>query len=272
MTRIHPDGFFELSLTKYRNVFKYILYSEYPEGAREWCDPYSFLPSVSNLDLQGFNAGWDRKPYERLGAIPRTIEGVKGVGFVVWAPSAKSVHLVGDFNHWNHSSLPMRSLGSSGCREIFVPFAKVGDKYKFRILGADGILREKTDPFGWCFEPPTGNASIVSDRSFRRTSLIRTEEKNVRESPLSIYEMHLGSWRQANSQNRPLTYLELAKQLPPYIKDIGFTHVEFLPPSEYPYGASWGYQVTGYYAPTHRYGTAEEFCILLESLQELEWE
>ena len=268
MACIHPDGFFELSLAKYRNIFKYIFRSEYPGGEREWSDPYSFLPTVSSLDLEGFNNGWDRRPFERLGAIPRTIDGVSGVGFVVWAPSAKSVHLVGDFNYWNHASLPMRSLGSSGCWELFVPFAKVGDKYKFLILGADGIEREKTDPFGWCFEPPPGNASIVANRYSRRSSVIREKEKNVRESPLSIYEMHLGSWRQVHPEGRPLSYVELAKELPPYVKDTGFTHVEFLPPSEYPYGASWGYQVTGYYAPTYRYGTPEEFCILLDSLQQ----
>ena len=190
---------------------------------------------------------------------------MEGVSFVVWAPSAKSVHLVGDFNLWNEFSHPMRSLGSSGCRELFIPHAKVGDKYKFRVLGADNILREKTDPFGWCFEPPMGNASIICNRECRK---IQTELINPRSLPISIYEMHLGSWKYHKGKNRPLSYLELAEELPNYIKENGFSHVEFLPPSEYPYGASWGYQVTGYYAPTYRYGTPEEFSHLISVLQE----
>ncbi len=268
MEMIHPDGFFELVFKRRKKSFSYKLASIYPGGERQWQDPYHYLPTVSNLDMEGFNGGWDRRPYHRLGAIPRCLDGVDGVGFVVWAPSARSVHLVGDFNHWNPHAHPMRSLGSSGCRELFVPAAKIGDKYKFRVLGADGILREKTDPFGWRFEPPTGNASIVQDRSSIRPSSLDSRTLLPRESPVSIYEMHLGSWRLHPIEKRPLSYLELSKELPGYLAKLGFTHVEFLPPSEYPFGASWGYQVTGYYAPTYRYGTPEEFSILIGALQD----
>ena len=266
MIRLDDRGFFELHLPEKDSGFDYSLHSFYEKNERKWKDPYSFLPSVSNESLKSFNEGWDRRPFTKLGAIPRIHNGVDGVSFVVWAPSAKSVHLVGDFNLWNECSLPMRSLGSSGCRELFLPHAKIGDKYKFRVLGADGVLREKTDPFGWRFEPPMGNASIICNREDRKINGY-SSAGNPREEPLSIYEMHLGSWRYQKEENRPLSYLELAKQLPEYIKENGFTHVEFLPPSEYPYGASWGYQVTGYYAPTYRYGSPEEFSILVSALQ-----
>ena len=268
MKMVHSSGFFELHLPRRRKLFKYSLLSVYAGGDRQWEDPYSFLPRFGNDDLKGFSEGWDRRPFEKLGAIPLEHQGSSGVSFVVWAPSAKSVHLVGDFNNWNPISLPMRSLGDSGCRELFVPFAKCGDKYKFRILGADGKLREKTAPFGWRFEPPMGNASIIEEREV--ANLIQKRPKqpsDPRDEPLSIYEMHLGSWRFANGENRPLSYLELADQLPEYLKEMGFSHVELLPPSEYPYGASWGYQVTGYYAPTYRYGTPEEFAVMVAAIK-----
>lgn len=268
MQKINEDGFFELVISSLSEPFPYLFHSLYKEGARSWIDPYSFLPGVTNDDLTAFNQGWDRKPFEKLGAIPRTLSAVDGVCFTVWAPSAQSIHLVGDFNHWNPASLPMRCLGSSGCWEIFVPWAKVGDKYKFRVLGADGHLREKTDPFGWCFEPLPGNASIVCDRSITRKSGLPAPKTNASELPISIYEMHLGSWRHNSSTGKPLSYLELADTLPKYINSLGFTQVEFMPLSEFPFGASWGYQVSGYYAPTHRFGSPEDFSILVESLQQ----
>ena len=268
MCKIHEDGFFELVVEEKSLLFKYSFISSYEDGSRNWVDPYSFLPFISNESLQGFNQGWDRRPFDKLGAIPAKHQGHEGVSFVVWAPSAKSVHLVGDFNHWNPRSLPMRSLGSSGCREIFIPWAKPGDLYKFRILGADDVLREKTDPFGWAYEPPMGNASIIQHREYPyRNSGLSVNSCNPRIMPISIYEMHIGSWRYSVENNRPYTYLELAEHLPRYLKETGFSHVEFLPPSEYPYGASWGYQVTGYYAPTCRYGSPGDFYALVKALQ-----
>ncbi len=268
LTRFDNAGFFEAEIDALEPFSQYTFLSQYKDAEHEWIDPYSFTPYIQNQDLYLFNQGVDRRPHEKLGAIPTTHQGVPGVSFVVWAPSAKSVHLAGDFNLWNPLNLPMRSLGSSGCRELFVPFAKVGDKYKYRVLGADNVLREKTDPYAFRFEPPSGNASIIEDRSSWNTF---TPEKTLIavNQPVSIYEMHLGSWKYEKKENRPLSYLELSRTLPVYLKKMNFTHVEFIPPSEYPYGASWGYQVTGYYAPTHRYGTPEEFSILVQSIQDV---
>ncbi len=267
MQMIDSSGLFEVVIPKENSPFRYSLHSVYPGGQKDWLDPYSFLPSVQSSELTGFNQGWDRRPFLKLGSIPKVHDGVQGVSFVVWAPSAKSVHLVGDFNFWNTQSLPMRNLGSCGCWELFVPFASRGQKYKFRVLGADGVLREKTDPFGWKFEKLPGNASIIDDRSVLRESAIPSKASNPRTAPVSIYEMHLGSWRYHPVTKQPLSFLELAKELPKYLNTLGFTHVEFLPLSEYPFGASWGYQVTGYYASTHRYGSPEDFCTLIHNLQ-----
>lgn len=268
MDRLHDKGFFEIHFPQLGEVFSYCFHSEYENAERDWIDPYAFAPFISNNDLAAFNNGTDRRPHEKLGSIPVSHQGINGVSFVVWAPSAKSVHLSGDFNSWNPLNLPMRALGQSGCRELFVPSAKIGDKYKYRIIGADGVLREKTDPFAFRFEPPMGNASIIQDRSPFTVSPSKVSP-DIRDSPISIYEMHIGSWKFHDCENRPLSYLELAEQLPDYLKEMGFSHVEFLPPSEYPYGASWGYQVTGYYAPTFRYGTPEEFSKLVQSIKDV---
>ena len=268
MNKIHPDGFFEAEILGKEEYFPYSFCSVHSGIEVDWQDPYGFLPHISNEELAQFNQGTDRRPYQKLGSFPTTKNGLEGVAFVAWAPSAQSVHLVGDFNHWRVNSLPMRSLGSSGCREIFVPGAQVGEKYKFRVLGADGVMREKTDPFGLRFEPPPGNASIIYPRDQIRKGVGENAFSNPRTSPVSIYEMHLGSWKFAGGEDRPLSYLELAEQLPPYLNEMGFSHVEFLPLSEYPFGASWGYQVTGFYAPTNRYGTPEEFKKLVEACAE----
>lgn len=267
LKKVAEGGLFEAVFKSVQPLGQYRFISKYKNSINEWTDPYSFKPYFQEEELRSFNLGTDRRPFQKLGSIPVEHQGVSGISFLVWAPSAKSVHLVGDFNLWNPVSLPMRSLGSSGCRELFVPFAKIGDKYKYRILGVDGILREKTDPFAFRFEPPMGNASIIQSRN----SLIGCDlqsRRDPRTSPLSVYEMHLGSWKHHQEENRSLSYLELADELPAYLSKMGFSHVEFLPPSEYPYGASWGYQVTGYYAPTYRYGTPEEFAVLIQRLKE----
>lgn len=268
LDKVSTNGFFEGVFQLKGPVTPYRFISKYEHSENLWIDPYSFAPCFSDHDLRDFVEGRDRKPYEKLGAIPLTHQGISGVSFVVWAPSAKSVHLVGDFNSWNPVTLPMRSLGSSGCRELFVPFAKIGDKYKYRVLGADGVMREKTDPFAFRFEPPPGNASIIHDRK-PLVKVENLESENPRCCSISIYEMHIGSWKFSEDENRPMSYIELSDVLPNYLSEMGFTHVEFLPPSEYPYGASWGYQVTGYYAPTYRYGTPEEFFVLVKSIQEV---
>ena len=264
LNKIHTDGFFEGVIKESQNHFNYMFRSVRSCGEKTWVDPYSFLPYIENDHLTDFNRGTEIRAFEKLGSFAVNHAGVDGVAFVVWAPSAKSVHITGDFNNWHPYSLPMRSLGSSGCREIFIPGAKIGDKYKYRILGADNVLREKTDPFALRFEPPPGNASYIYPREYHSCSSSELEF-NPRTQPVSIYEMHLGSWKFNEDENRPLSYLELADQLPTYLIELGFSHVEFLPVSEYPFGASWGYQVTGFYAPTHRYGTPDEFKILVDA-------
>ena len=267
MEMLDQRGFFELHLPQINEPFKYSIKAIFGKVENEIIDPYSFSTSVDSSDLVAFTEGHDRRPFTKLGAIPCVHQNIKGVSFVVWAPSAKSVHLIGDFNHWNANSLPMRSLGFSGCRELFVPFAKEGDKYKFRIHGADGMIREKADPFGWLFEPPTGNASIISTRDVGK-HVVSDQSACPHSKPLSVYEMHVGSWKFHAIENRPLSYVELAEELPRYLVENGFSHVEFLPLSEYPYGASWGYQVTGYYSPTCRYGSPAEFTQLVEAVQD----
>ena len=268
MKCIDSRGFFELYIPHRDSPFQYSLHSFFSNSEREWIDPYAFLPSVSNKTLLEFNNGTERRPFQALGAIPTLHCEHSGVSFVVWAPSARSVHLIGDFNNWSPFTLPMRSLGSSGCWELFVPDAKIGDKYKFHILGIDGIYRDKTDPFGLRFEAPPGNAAIICDRVFKKNQ--KKDYETPLEKPFSIYEMHLGSWKPDLNKDRCLSYLELSHILPEYLSENGYTHVEFLPLTEFPFGKSWGYQVTGYYAPTYRYGTPDEFQILVESLQNLE--
>ena len=267
LKKIAEGGLFEVVFNSVQPLGRYRFISKYKNSINEWTDPYSFKPYFQEERLRSFNQGTDRRPFQKLGSIPVEHQGVSGISFLVWAPSAKSVHLVGDFNLWDPVSLPMRSLGSSGCRELFVPFAKIGDKYKFRILGADGVMREKTDPFAFRFEPPPGNASIIQSPN-PLVGCDLQSSRDPRTSPLSVYEMHIGSWKHHQMENRSLSYLELADELPAYLSKMGFSHVEFLPPSEYPYGASWGYQVTGYYAPTYRYGTPEEFAVLIQRLKE----
>ena len=263
--KIHADGLFEGEILSLGVPFSYGFRSVRDGVEVDWDDPYGFLPHIQNHDLADFNLGTERRPFDKLGSFPSRKKGVDGVAFVLWAPSALSVHVTGDFNQWNPISLPMRALGSSGCREIFVPNAKVGQKYKYRVLGADGVMREKTDPFGSKFESPPGNASIIHSPDLSSRGRGEHIISNMCSKPFTIYEMHLGSWKFTDADNRPLSYLELAEQLPVYLSDMGFSHVEFLPVSEYPFGASWGYQVTGFYAPTHRYGTPEEFKILVDS-------
>ena len=269
LSRIDERGFFELEIKERSEVFPYFLRSYGgPEGDKEFRDPYAFLPTIGNDELSDFNQGLELRPHEKLGAIFRTFEGVNGVAFVVWAPFAEQVFLTGDFNGWKENSLPMRPLGPSGCWELFVPYASCGDKYKFLIHDQDGKKFEKADPFAAFgeHEDSSDNASIIHDPSLLpEAETLRKESSNPLLEPISVYEAHLGSWRGCPREGRPLTYLELAEQLPEYVCDLGFTHIEFLPPAEHPYTVSWGYQVNGYYAPTSRYGRPEEFAQLVNA-------
>ena len=239
-------------------------------AAVERDDPYRFLPTVGELDLHLFNEGTHRRVYQALGAHARTMDGVTGTSFAVWAPNARRVSVIGDFNAWDGRVFPMRSLGASGVFELFVPGVRPGALYKYEILTPAHALRVKTDPFAFAMELPPDTASrVVSSGMYDwgddawRTA--RAHRDPVRE-PMLIYETHLGSWaRVPEEHNRPLTYREIAPRLVQHVKELGFTHIELLPIMEHPFTGSWGYQVTGYYAPTARYGTPDDFRFFVDT-------
>ena len=228
-------------------------------------DPYRHLPTVGQVDLHLIGEGRHERLWDALGARVRHGEdgAVVGTAFAVWAPNARAVRLVGDHNGWNGRLQAMRSLGSSGVWEIFVPGVGHGVRYKYEILGADGHWRQKADPLARWTEVPPATASRVWDSEYTFADdawMRRRAETDPHEQPLSVYEVHLGSWRPG------LGYRELADQLVEYVTWLGFTHVEFLPLAEHPFGGSWGYQVTGFYAPTSRFGSPDEFKHLVDAL------
>jgi 1,4-alpha-glucan branching enzyme len=272
LKRIHEAGVFECVSTLTQRVYAYVLVITDRAGAvRRERDPYSFLPTLSDADLYLFNKGDERRIYEKLGAQLREIDGVAGVSFAVWAPNARRVSVVGDFNRWDGRRHAMRLLGVSGVWEIFVPGVAQGAHYKFEVESLHGQIGLKTDPFGFYFEIPPKNASIVwNSRKFAWTDagwLARRKARDPLRSPMSIYEMHLGSW-QKKSATESFTYRELASPLIEYLRRMGFTHVEFLPVAEHAFYPSWGYQVTGFYAPTSRFGTPDDFQFLVNALHE----
>jgi 1,4-alpha-glucan branching enzyme len=235
-------------------------------------DPYRFLPTLGQMDLHLFNEGTHRRLWEKLGSHRRRVAGVEGVAFAVWAPNARRVSVVGDFCRWDGRLFPMRRLGASGVFELFVPGVSSGAIYKYEIKTREGLLRLKTDPFAFAMEAPPGNASRVVSSSYvwgdTEWMAARPARDPVRE-PMAIYEVHLGSWaRLVEESNRPLTYRELAPRLAKHMQDLGFTHVELLPVAEHPFYGSWGYQVTGYFAPTSRYGTPDDFRFLVDTLHQ----
>lgn len=220
---------------------------------------------ISEMDRYLFGQGTHYEIYEKMGAHPMTLNGTKGVYFAVWAPHAVSVSLVGDFNNWDPESHPMTLLETSGIYEIFVPGLKEGSLYKFAIATQTGKLLFKADPYARSAEFRPGTASVVaSDTSYKWSDsawLQKRRTTNPREAAMSIYEVHLGSWRKKDREERNgfYTYREAAAELAEYVKDMGYTHVELMGIAEHPFDGSWGYQVTGYYAPTSRYGTPEDF-------------
>ncbi len=266
MTQIAPEGLYEVFLRDHPKVFRYQLRAKYPNGEmRQFYDPYCFLPTVSEQDLYLFNEGNEHRIYHKLGSHVRDLGGVHGVSFAVWAPSATRVSVVGNFNRWDGRFHPMRTLGASGVWELFVPGLGEGELYKFEIRDQHGAVRLKTDPYGTYFEPAPNNAAIVfNTRKLQWTDDAwlgkRRNEAATLDRPMSIYEVHLGSWkRMPEDAGRPLSYRELGPQLADYAQEMGFTHIEVLPLAEHPFEGSWGYQVTGFFAPTHRYGTPDDF-------------
>ncbi len=265
MIKIHEDGFFEAIIPDRDKWFKYYISVTDFEG-NEWetYDPYSFAPTVSEYDRYLFNAGNHYKIYEKLGAHIKEVDGVLGVSFAVWAPNAKSVSIIGDFNSWDERRNQMRILGESGIWEMFIPGLQEGDKYKYYVKSQNNDTCLKSDPYGFYSELRPATASIVFDINNYEWNdedwITKRETTDVYNSPMNIYEVHLGSWmRVPEEKNRSLTYKEAADKLVKYVKEMGYTHIELLPIEEHPFDGSWGYQVTGYYAPTSRYGTPREF-------------
>ncbi|SEB53249.1 1,4-alpha-glucan branching enzyme [Streptomyces sp. 2224.1] len=256
------DGLFA-GVLPLRTIPDYELLVDYGDATLTVQDPYRFLPALGELDLHLLAEGRHEQLWQALGARITEHQGVTGTRFTVWAPNARGVRVVGDFNYWDGTGHPMRSLGSSGVWELFLPGIGEGELYKFEITRPDGSRTVRADPMARRTECPPANASVVEASHYRWTDadwMARRGERPVHEAPFSVYEVHLASWRPG------LTYRQLAVQLPAYVKDLGFTHVEFMPVCEHPFGGSWGYQVTGFYAPTARMGTPDDFRFLIDAL------
>ncbi len=237
-------------------------------------DHHEFSPTLGDIDLHLFGEGKHQRIYDKLGAHLITHEGRRGVVFAVWAPQAKSVSVVGDFNSWDGAENPMRSLGQSGVWELFIPRLKAGQLYKYEIESRGLPKFLKADPYAFMMEVPPNTSSVIfkSNYKFRDSAWLkkRAGRQHFRQ-PLSIYEVHLGSWRRVpDEENRPFTYREMAEPLADYIGAMGFTHVEFLPLKEHPYGPSWGYQVGSYYAASSRYGSPDDLRYLIDYLHKKE--
>lgn len=263
MKKIHGDGFFESVIETRNHWFMYRLKVTNKDGKIwESYDPYSFQPTISEYDRYLFNSGTHYNIYEKLGSHICNINGVDGVSFGVWAPNAKAVSVIGDFNQWDGRRNPMRRLGPSGIWEIFIPGLMQYDKYKFYIKSKDNNVILKSDPYSNFNELRPNNASIVFDINkyiWNDSKWIDNRRKFI-SGPINIYEVHLGSWKRVVEEgNRPLSYVELADSLVSYVKDMGYNYIEILPVTEHPFDGSWGYQVTGYYAPTSRLGNPLEF-------------
>ncbi|MFJ9351272.1 1,4-alpha-glucan branching enzyme [Streptomyces sp. NPDC101237] len=256
------DGFFSV-LLPLSDVPVHRLLVEYEGTVQESEDSYRFLPTLGDLDLHLLGEGRHERLWEVLGAHPMTHQGVTGTRFAVWAPNARGVRVAGGFNFWDGTGHPMRSLGSSGVWELFVPGVGAGELYKFDITRPDGSRTLRADPMARRTEVPPSTSSIVDTSRHEWTDgewMAHRGDTPVHEAPFSVYEVHLPSWRPG------LTYRELADQLPRYVGDLGFTHVELMPVAEHPFGGSWGYQVTGFYAPTARLGTPDDFKYLVDAL------
>ncbi|MEU5143613.1 1,4-alpha-glucan branching protein GlgB [Streptomyces sp. NPDC021139] len=257
------DGLFS-GVLPLAEIPAYTLAVAYEQGEpQQTHDPYRFLPALGELDLHLIGEGRHEQLWQALGAEPMTHEGVTGTRFTVWAPNAQGVRVATDFTHWDGTAFPMRSLGSSGVWELFLPGVGEGTRYKFEIHSRYGHRFLKADPMARAAEEPPNTASVVTASRYEWSDAqwMRTRAHTpVHEAPFSVYEVHLPSWRPGR------TYRELAEELPAYVKDLGFTHVELMPVAEHPYGPSWGYQVTGFYAPTARLGSPDDFRYLVDAL------
>lgn len=274
LSRISSGGLFEgrLAASKARNGYR--LKAHAGDTSWDYVDAYSLPPVLGDLDLHLLAEGSHERAYQCLGAQVMTHEGVEGTCFAVWAPGAHRVSLVGDFNHWNAAQHVMRSRGGSGIWELFVPGVGEGAHYKFCVFASDGNqLPLKSDPFAFGTEYRPNTASVVRDLSgFSWSDNVWMAERagrQNREMPMSIYEVHLGSWQRSDNPQEPfLSYQELANRLIPYVTELGFTHIELLPITEHPFDGSWGYQPIGLYSPTRRFGTPADFKAFVNAFHE----
>jgi len=265
MHQIGSQGLFELSLPRRKNRFGYRYEVVWNGETYHETDPYSVGELLTEEQHYLFAEGSDERAYRWMGAHPRNVGGVEGTHFVVWAPAALRVSVVGEFNYWDGRRHVMRANPGSGIWDIFIPGIAAGTLYKYEIIDQHGQrLPLKSDPYGRGFEHPPQNASLVVPEpahTWRDAQWMAAREKRQNfDQPISVYELHLGSWRRKPEEgNRYLSYIELADELVPYVKSLGFTHIQLMPVSEYPFDGSWGYQPVGMFAPTIRFGTADEF-------------
>ena len=259
------------AMVKSKSVPDYRIRTEYESPSEPWTvdDPYRHLPTLGELDLHLISEGRHERLWEVLGSRTLSISGnlgtSQGTAFALWAPNAQAVRVVGDFNHWSGGAHVMRNMGSSGVWELFIPGVGTGTKYKYEILTKSGQWISKIDPLGKYFEHPPLTASIVHESTHNwsdSTWVLARGKRDALKSPMSIYELHIGSWKPG------LSYRELADELIDYLTELSFTHVEFMPVAEHPFGGSWGYQVTGYYAPTSRFGDPDDFRYLVDRLHQ----
>jgi len=274
LTKVHADGLFEASAPAGFPVTPdgYTIEATFAGGNTcLYPDPHAFAPTLGEVDLYLLGQGEHLEVYRVLGAHLRTVHGIAGTSFAVWAPNAQRASVVGDFNEWDGRRHMMRRLGGSGVWEIFLPGVSEGDHYKFEIRGPHGDVFLKTDPYGFFAQHDLRTACMVTDLGRYQWSdsawMERRARRNAYAEPMSVYEVHLGSWRRRPEENdRPLSYLELAEELVAYVSEMGFTHVEFMPVMEHPFDGSWGYQVVNFFAPSSRFGNPDEFRHLIDAL------
>ncbi|MDH3280616.1 MAG: 1,4-alpha-glucan branching protein GlgB, partial [Gammaproteobacteria bacterium] len=264
--QVHDAGLYEARLPLPRIRYRLRLHDN--GGLRVIEDPYRFDSQLGDLDRHLLGEGAHERLYDKLGARPLEVEGVHGVHFAVWAPNARRVSVIGSFNAWDGRCHAMRLHPANGVWDIFIPDVGEGAQYKFQLLGPDGrLLPYKADPFARRMEPPPGNASIVYRSAFRWRDerwVAARPAQTALDKPVTIYEVHLGSWRHHADGDRWLSYRELADTLVPYVRDMGYTHIELLPVSEHPFDGSWGYQPIGLFAPTWRFGGPDDFKYLID--------
>jgi 1,4-alpha-glucan branching enzyme len=273
MERIHADGFYVAVLSGRKSRFSYRLRVENYEGhSWEFVDPYSFEPVLTDFDLHLLGEGTHYRNYERLGAHLRTHQGFRGVHFAVWAPNAQRVSVIGNFNHWDGRRHPMNNLGATGIWEIFIPDLCQGEVYKYEVKSRhQGYLVQKSDPYGFASELRPKTASVVWDVTGFSWSdeewLATRAQRQGLDKPIAVYEVHLGSWKRAGENGSSfLGYRVLADQLVDHLDHTHFTHIELMPITEYPFDGSWGYQPVGYFAPTSRFGTPDDFAYFVDTI------